>query len=445
MRLKQKVLKAGAIMIIFFMIAGLNACNNETEIPENPIENIPRVFATDWIEMQLHLIKNTNGFSAPVTARSIGYTGLIFYESIVHGTSEYKSLKGQLNGFDNLPLPEEMKSYHWGLTANAALYEISRELFRNAPNPSLGALEALYTSYYDQFSGETEEEISTISDDFGKALAKSISDWAKTDGGYGAFNDNFPSEFVPEEGEGLWEPVASEKALHPYWGDNRPFMLANKNIDPGPPTPYSTSTDSKFHEEAMEVFDAVNNRTDDQEQIAFFWTDDPNATYTPAGHFLSIYLQTIKAENSKTEFIAYGWAKLGLAVNDAFISCWQSKFQYNYIRPITYIQNHVDAGWIPMIITPPFPEYTSGHSVQAGAAVEVLTDLFGDNYAFTDHTHDNLDLGLSPRSYTSFYDCADEAAMSRLYGGIHFMPAITIGVDQGKKIGENVNNLNYNP
>jgi hypothetical protein len=250
---------------------------------------------------------------------------------------------------------------------------------------------------------------------------------------------------VPPVGEGLWEPVASEKALHPYWGENRPFLQVNKNIDPGPPTPYSTSTDSNFHEEAMEVYDAVINRTDDQEQIAFFWTDDPNATYTPAGHFLSIYLQTVKEENSKLEHIAYGWVKLGLAVNDAFISCWQSKFHYNYIRPITYIQNHVDAGWIPMIIPPPFPEYTSGHSVQAGAAVEVLTDLFGDNYAFTDHTHDDLDLGLSPRYYSSFYDCADEAAMSRLYGGIHFMPAISIGVDQGKQIGENVNNLNYTP
>jgi len=436
-------LKLCGFLLLALSLGLISGCNDTSETPVTPIANIDPEFATDWIEIQLHLIKNTSGFSAPVTARSIGYTGIAFYEALVHGMTGYQSLSGQLSEFDNLPIPEDSRIYHWGISANAAIYEISKELFRNAPNPSLQLLDSLYNTYLQKFAIDTDPVVVSSSDSYGKTLAKSISDWAKTDGGYGAFNNNFPSDFVPPTGEGLWEPVASEKALHPYWGENRPFLLKNKNIDPGPPTEYSTSPDSDFHNEAMEVHDAVNNATDDQVEVAFFWTDDPNETYTPSGHFLSIYLQTVKSKNSKLDFIAYGWAKLGMAVNDAFISCWQSKFSYNYIRPITYIQKYVNSRWLPLIITPPFPEYTSGHSVQAGAAAEVLTNLFGDNHAFTDHTHDNLDLGLLPRNYDSFYDCAEEAAISRLQGGIHFMPAISVGVDQGKEIGKNVNNLDF--
>ena len=437
------VFKIWMIATIVSLLMANSGCNNEDEDPAFPIENIDQEFATDWIEMQLHLIKNTIGFSAPVTGRAMGYAGFTFYESLVHGMPNYKSLTGQISDLNMLPVPDDSKIYHWGIVANSAIYEISKELFRNAPNPSLEILDSLYNAYQDKFSMNIDEEVVLLSESYGKSLSDRIAEWAKTDGGYGAFNNNFPSDFTPEVGEGLWEPVASEKALHPYWGDNRPFLEINRNIDPGPPTAYSTDPDSDFHKEAMEVHDAVIHATDDQIETAFFWTDDPNATYTPAGHFLSIYLQTVKTENSTVDFIAYGWAKLGMATNDAFISCWQAKFGFNYIRPITYIQKYINDRWSPLIITPPFPEYTSGHSVQAGAAVEVLTDLFGDNYAFTDHTHDNLDLGLNPRSYDSFYHSADEAALSRLYGGIHFMPAISIGVDQGKEIGRNINNLDF--
>jgi len=426
--------------IVIFLI-GYTSCDNVDERPSNTLENIDQEFAVDWIEMQLHLIKNTVGFSAPVTARAIGYTGITFYESLVHGMPEYRSLNGQLSELNGLPVPDESKRYHWGIVTNTALYEITKELYRNAPVPSLQLLDSLYIAYQKNFSVGIGQEMVLVSDAFGKSLSNSMVKWAKTDGGYGAFNYNFPPDFIPEIGEGLWEPVASEKALHPYWGENRPFLLKNNNIEPGVPTFFSTNPDSDFHKEAMEVHDAVINATDDQIEMAFFWTDDPNATYTPGGHFLSIFLQTVNTEKSKLDFIALGWAKLGIAINDAFISCWQSKFGYNYIRPITYIQKYVNDRWSPLIITPPFPEYTSGHSVQAGAAAEVLTDLFENNYKFTDYTHDDLDLGLNPRSYISFYDCANEAAISRLYGGIHFMPAITIGVDQGKQIGRNVNNL----
>jgi hypothetical protein len=126
-----------------------------------------------------------------------------------------------------------------------------------------------------------------------------------------------------------------------------------------------------------------------------------------------------------------------MATADAFISCWESKYRYNLLRPVTYIREVWGLpDWLPPVNTPPFPEYTSGHSVQSGAAFQVLTDLFGEDYAMTDHTHD--DRGLAPRSFVSFDEMAEEAAISRLYGGIHYRAAIDLGVAQGRCVAASI-------
>ena len=171
-----------------------------------------------------------------------------------------------------------------------------------------------------------------------------------------------------------------------------------------------------------------------QLEIALFWSDDPGTTATPPGHSASILTQTLRSQNSSLATAAVGYARLGLAVCDAFIECWDSKFRYNLLRPISYIRQYIDQGWgnpLPLT-TPPFPEYTSGHSVQSGAAATVLTATFG-SIAFTDHTHDAR--GLPPRSFSSFEAAAQEAAISRLYGGIHYRAAIERGLEQGRRIG----------
>jgi hypothetical protein len=141
-------------------------------------------------------------------------------------------------------------------------------------------------------------------------------------------------------------------------------------------------------------------------------------------------------ENASLSVAAEAYAKVGIGVADAFISCWWTKYNYNYIRPVSCIRALIASSWLPFVVTPPFPEYTSGHSVQSGATAEILTDIFGANYAFTDHTHDAL--GFVPRTFDSFYDAADEAAISRLYGGIHFRSAIDLGVAQGICVGQQV-------
>lgn len=148
----------------------------------------------------------------------------------------------------------------------------------------------------------------------------------------------------------------------------------------------------------------------------------------------------MRARGYSLDVAAEAYARVGIAVSDAFIACWNTKFRYNLLRPVTYIRRLIDPTWSSLLVTPPFPEYRSGHSAQSGASAQVLTDLSGP-LAFTDHTHD--DRGLPPRTFSSFFEAAEEAALSRLYGGIHFRTAIELGLEQGRSIGREVSNLRF--
>jgi hypothetical protein len=195
---------------------------------------------------------------------------------------------------------------------------------------------------------------------------------------------------------------------------------------------------SAFAIEAQEVYDVTSNLTQEQMDIATFWADG-GGTLTPPGHWVSVANQVMVQEGSDLATAAEAFAKVGIAVADAFIACWEIKFTYNLLRPVTYIQDPAgpinDPGWTSFIGTPPFPEFTSGHSTQSGAATALLEDVFGD-VTFTDHTHDGA--GLAPRTFDTFEDAAFEAAISRLYGGIHYRAAIERGIEQGECIARTI-------
>jgi hypothetical protein len=194
----------------------------------------------------------------------------------------------------------------------------------------------------------------------------------------------------------------------------------------------------------MEVLQKLQNLTFDEMNIAFFW-EDKNGTGQPPGHWVSITNIIVNQFSLKLDEAVKIYALVGAAIRDAFISCWESKYRVNLLRPKTYIREYLsEPNWNPIVVTPPFPEYTSGHSVVSGAVSEVLTWRFGDNVAFTDSTHGNQP-ALRNRDFTSFYHAADEAAWSRLYGGIHFRSGIINGVDQGRQVGQEViNTINFN-
>jgi hypothetical protein len=200
-----------------------------------------------------------------------------------------------------------------------------------------------------------------------------------------------------------------------------------------PPPAYSEEPGSDFHREALEVRDAVSNLTDEQRAIARFWSDDPMLTPTPPGHWIAIAQRVLDAEDADLDTRVDLLARLGIALADAFVACWHAKFEYDLLRPVTYIQRVIDPAWQPLLATPPFPEYPSGHSTQSAAAAAVLAAAFGEGYAFVDATH--ADDGLPPRAYPSFAAAAEEAGVSRLYGGIHFRAAIERGLAQGRCVG----------
>jgi PAP2 superfamily len=395
---------------------------------------------TAWFELAPELIRLTPGYSPPVASRALAYAGAALYEAVRPGMDGFRSLAELLPG---LALPRgagKNAAYHWPTVANAALAAVVRSLFPTAPVAEFAAVATLEERFSDTFRPTLPPGVFARSVAHGRDVATAIFEWSKEDGGHEGYLRNFPRYDAPV-GPGYWVPTPPGflPGLQPSWGSNRCMALPGADCPPGGHPPFSQLAGSDFYREALEVYDVARSLTSEQEEIARFWSDDPGRTATPSGHSASIATQVLRREEASLARAAEAYVRVGIAVCDAFIACWHQKYVYNLIRPVTYLQRVVDPDWLPILITPPFPEYPSGHSVQSGAALQVLTDLFGERYAFVDHTHDAR--GFAPRRFGSFLEAAEEASISRLYGGIHFRAAIVNGITQGRCIGERVSAL----
>jgi PAP2 superfamily len=396
---------------------------------------------TAWFDLSLAFVRSAGGFSPPVAARAFAYTGLTLYEAVVPGMPGHRSLGTVFDDLEGLPSARSAPGYDWETAANAALASILRSLIPTAGPSELHALALLEARFERERSRRVSPGVFDRSMRRGRDVAEAIFAWSQGDGGHEGYLRNFPP-YAPPVGPGRWVPTPPSflSALQPYWGGNRCFVIASgAAFPPGDHPPYSEERRSRFGREASEVYDTVNSLTSEQEAIARFWSDDPGATATPPGHAVSIATQVLRQERASLAEAAETYARIGMAVSDAFVACWFQKYRYHLLRPVTYSRAQFDPDWLPLLVTPPFPEYPSGHSVQSGAALQVLTDLFGRRYAFVDHTHE--DRGLAPRRFGSFLEAADEAALSRLYGGIHFRAAIENGLAQGRRIGRAVGRL----
>jgi hypothetical protein len=444
---KQKMLKKIRFpYLAILLIIVFNSCESDNDPITNESEFIsPDQFNSEVVVRWFNLIKvlttETAGYTPPVAARAFGYTGVALYESTQVGMANKTSLSGKLNGLNLETTYMDGLEYHWPTVVNSTLASMTKYFYSNASPSNYTSILDLETEFSDQFLNDTDSEVINRSIVFALNLVDEILLWASTDGGFECQFNNFPSEYEPLPGVEFWKPTAiDQQALQPYWGDNRPFITLNvENTTPADPPAYSTDTNSIYYIRALEVYDVVNNATPEQIVIAEFWSDDPQTSATPPGHSISILNQLINDNNIDLFAASEAFAKLAVGINDAFISCWKVKYTTNYPRPVTVINNQIDANWGTILETPPFPEYTSGHSVQSGALAKILTSIFGEDYSFTDRTHeDRTDIDGTPRDYDTFYDMAEEAAISRLYGGIHFQEGIDLGLIQGYQIGENV-------
>lgn len=389
-------------------------------------------YASDWINTMLYLCR-IDASNPPVVSRLAAYTGVIIYEAVNHDKQGNNLTTNYLNGYNNLPKSNSTLKYDKRVILVSAVSSLLPKIIKNFEERHQKVIDKQKNEHYEQLRGTIDEDEFLRSADFGAMLSDSLNLWIKEDN----YIDIMTLVYNPElmaVNEFSWvktKPML--KMVEPYWGELRRFVLNSEDeccvkfeiaLDSSP--------DSDFDLMAKEVYDKSKSLTEEEKQIAIYWDDMP-ALGTPVGHWISIASEMIKTNKLSLEEAADVYLALGIAQGDAVQSCWYNKFKTNLVRPQTYIQSHYDNNWYSFIVTPQFPEYPSGHSVISSASAKILKHFFG-NASFTDVHH--VWYNGPTKEFSSFEQAAREAAISRLLGGIHFMPAITNGLKQGEMVGE---------
>jgi hypothetical protein len=423
-------------VLAWFGTPGPAAAQLETPEPQEVLQG--------WYQLVLELVRHTPTYSPPVASRSFAYMGVAVFEAVASGSDDLQSLAGQVHGLTPVPSREAGKAYDNGVIVQAVMALSAQNLFSHTGPTGQRAMAKLEEKLRPAVAAGLPADVVTRSEAYGQAVAHHILDWSEGDGGADVQNMGFPLDYKLIPGPAHWVPTSTigqqQVPLLPEWGKNRTFaMPQGASCALPPPLDYSEDKASAFYKEALEVYQVGKGLTPEQTAIARFWSDDPMLSPTPPGHWISIARQIAERDKLDLERSVEVLARVGIAVADGFIGCWQAKYQYDLVRPVTYIRRVIDPKWETLLITPPFPEYPSGHSTQSGAAAVVLTNLFGENFAFEDRTREGD--GLKPRSFPNFWAAAEEAGISRLYGGIHFRTAIERGLAQGRCIGAYTNAL----
>ena len=384
-------------------------------------------------------------FSPPQASRVYAYASVAAYEALRQEHTDFASLAGQLNGLTPVPAPPGGE-VSFPLAGVHAYMSVGRALTFSRPK-----MDSLRSAMDARIKGTAglSAEVYDRSIAYGDTVAKHILAWAGKD----RFiqTRGFPKyTVVAAPGRWIPTPPAYMDAVEPNWPALRPFVLDSASqFKPPPPPAFDTATGSAFHTAAMEVYRTVKSLTPEQRAIAAFWDCNPYVMHvqghamfatkkiTPGGHWMGITAIASRKADASLMQSSQAYALTAVALADAFISAWDEKYRSLVIRPETVINSYIDEGWEPLLQTPPFPEYPSGHSVISNAAAVVLTKLYGPSFAYVDSSE--VEYGLPARSFTSFEQAASEAAISRLYAGIHFRPAIEHGAAEGRRVGELVN------
>ena len=382
--------------------------------------------------------------SPPVASRTYAYASIAAYEALRPGHPGYASLAGQVRGLEPVPTPAPEAGVSLPLASVAAFLSVAEALVF-APERVASHRDSLLD---DLRRAGVPSRVTDASFEHGDRVARHVLAWAATDNIKAA---RAGARFVVEQEPGRWQPTqpAYMDALEPNWMMLRPFVMDSASqFRPVPPHPFDMRDGSPFHRELMEVYEVGRTLTPEQKLIAAFWDCNPYALQaqghmmvavkkiSPGGHWMGIAGIASRESGADMMRSAEAYARVGMAIADGFISVWDEKYRSVLIRPETVIMTRLDPSWRPFLQTPPFPEYTSGHSVISAAAAEVLTDLFGDGFAFEDDVE--VPYGLPARSFTSFRQAAEEAAVSRLYGGIHYRMAVENGLVQGRALGQTI-------
>lgn len=382
-------------------------------------------------------------FSPPVASRIYAYASLASYEAMRFQDTAAPSIAEKLNGFGAVPQPEKGKRYNYTLAATKAFFTVVHKVVF-----SLDTLKDYEDGIYRHFNQALDDTVFqnslALGDTIGKVILKraAIDNYLQTRG---------MPKYLGSKDDGKWQTTPPDyfDGAEPYWGLIMPFSLdTSSQFRPSSPLSFNKDSTSFFYKMVKDVYTTGINLTDSQRLIAQYWDDNPfvmehtghmmfaNKKITPGGHWMGITAIACKKSNANAVETAQAYALTSIALMDAFISCWDTKYNYEYVRPVTLINKWFNIEWDPFLQTPAFPEYTSGHSTISAAAATVLTYMFGDQFAFHDNS-DSAYIGMT-RDFSSFKQAADEASISRFYGGIHYRPSLDTGLVCGAKVGANV-------
>jgi len=425
--------------IILLFTSCKQKSNSYTSVFNDPILYCKTVKKLNDVVME-------NNFPPVVASRNYTYANIAAYECIAAGDKDYISLAGQLKGLNVVPKPQQNAVVNFHLAALLAFTKVGNAV--TFPEGSMMGYYEKLKKMADSTGMPSDMLKSSIA--FSDSMAAAILKWASLDQ-YAQTRSAERYTVTDEEGRWIPTPPAYAQALEPHWSEIRPMVLDSSGEIMPPPPPLFNIKDknSKYYSEVMLIKNAIDSLTPEQKHIADFW-DDLNTKlnvsghvmfmtkkFSPTGHWENIV--GIAAEKAKADFntTVYAYAKTSIAMFDAFIQCWNVKYKYNTIRPETVINKYFDENWRPFLQTPPFPEYTCGHTTVSAAAAEALTSVFGDHLAYTDTSE--LEFGVNSRSFNSFRQAADENIWARFYGGIHFHNSCIISNKQGRMVGEFVN------
>jgi PAP2 superfamily len=404
--------------------------------------------AHDWYKLQLSFLLERN---STLNNNAFPYFGIGLYESIRHGIKNSVSFSTKINQMPPMPDKEKNNGYHWPVSANAAMASMLRSFNIGLTAANNAAIDALEAKYNTELNPAENSASFKRSQAFGRKIAEAIYNWSLTDD-YNASNVGYVPPVDPPGVFHHWRPTPLANVpvpVLPFLGNASTFVAVNTNVNvPSFPFTYSTDPLSDFYLMAKEVYDVNAALTQDQKNTALFWVDQGNGVgYTPNGHDISLVLQVLEQSGANLGLSAEAYAKAGIAQRDGSIVTFRSKYINNLIRPVSYIRGVIEPitepatipDWLPFIVTPPHPEYPAAHSGVTGSVMQAVAQVIGENVPVTDATYEFR--GFPARTFSNLFAAAEEAGISRLYGGIHYTVSINAGLDLAKVVGNNVGNL----
>src|SRR5436190_3126479 len=416
------------------------ATQNSKVKTNSSLVHVSSVVATDWYKLQLRMMLNANpATNGALNANAFAYIGIGLYESVRSGIKNSVSLSKSLYQMPEMP-QQDNNGYDLVVSANAALATLVRSMYpASLITANKSSIDSLENAYNEKLSLSMESTKFQRSQDYGRAIASAIHDWSKTDN-YNVSNTGY---VLPTSPIGVYVPTppAFGTPILPFVSFSRPFLIEDgSGVSPAPPFAYSENPSSDFYKMVKDLYDVSKVLTTEQKNMALYWNDQGvGIGYTPQGHNLNVVTEAIEQGGVDLGTAAKAYAKAGIALREAQLTCFRSKYQYLQMRPVSYIRKVIDPSWLPLIVTPAHPEFPAAHAYVTGATMRALTSVLGDNFAVVDHTYDFR--GFEPRHFASLDAVADESGNSRRYGGIHYIPSIIVGWSEGRKLGTLVGNI----